>query len=122
MLDGRDRAMDKLIDQQCAGREDDNVGGRAMQHHKKRWVGIILIATLGLFSSVSGQGGLTLSRGTIAGGGGTLSSGGFSLTGAIGQPYAGAPLHSGSFSLTGGGLAGPSTFSRYIPVIRRSGG
>jgi hypothetical protein len=88
-----------------------------MQHHKRRWIGIVLIVTLGLFSTVSGQGGLSLSRGIIAGGGGTLSSGGFSLTGAIGQPYAGVPLHSGGFSLTGGGLAGPSMFTHYLPII-----
>jgi hypothetical protein len=88
-----------------------------MQHHKRRLLGIILIASLGLFSTVSAQSGLSLSRGIIAGGGGTLSSGGFALIGTIGQPEAGVPLHSGTFSLTGGGLAGPSTFTRYLPLI-----
>ena len=88
-----------------------------MQHHKWRWLAIILLASLGLFSSASGQGGFSLSRGIIAGGGGRLNSGAFSLTGTIGQPEAGVPLHSGGFSLTGGGLAGPSTFTVYLPII-----
>jgi hypothetical protein len=88
-----------------------------MQHHKRRLLGIILIASLGFFSTASGQGGFTLSRGIIAGGGGTLSSGGFTLTGTIGQAEAGVPLQNGGFSLTGGGLAGPSMFTRYLPLI-----
>jgi hypothetical protein len=89
-----------------------------MQHHKRRWVGIILIVSLGLFSIAYSQGGITLGRGIITGGGGTLRSGGFSLTGAIGQPSAGEPLQAGGFSLRGGGLAGPSWFARYLPMIQ----
>jgi hypothetical protein len=89
-----------------------------MRQHKRRWVGIILIASLGLFSIAYAQGGFTLSHGIVANGGGTLSSGGFSLTGAIGQPNAGGSLHGGGFSLTGGGLAGPSMLTRYLPLIR----
>ncbi|MGA3181014.1 MAG: hypothetical protein ABSF38_11770 [Verrucomicrobiota bacterium] len=38
----------------------------------------------------------------IAGGGGTSSNGQFSLTGAIGQPDAGAAMTGGNYSLTGG--------------------
>jgi hypothetical protein len=39
---------------------------------------------------------------TIDGGGGTSAGGGYSISGTIGQPEAGATLTGGSFSLTGG--------------------
>jgi hypothetical protein len=38
----------------------------------------------------------------IAGGGGTGAGGNFTVSGAIGQPDASAPMNGGSFSLTGG--------------------
>jgi len=86
-------------------------------HHRIwRWGLVLLGASLIFFSIVYAQGGFTLSRGTIAGGG-TLSSGGFTLVAEIGQPVVGEPLHSGSFSLTSGSVAGLRIVNIYLPVI-----
>ena len=43
-----------------------------------------------------------ITRSTIDGGGGTISSGSYTLTGTIGQPDAGATLASGTLELRGG--------------------
>ena len=53
-----------------------------------------------------------ITRSTIDGGGGTLSSGSYTLTGTIGQPDAGQPLAGSTFELSGGFWAGESTPSR----------
>jgi hypothetical protein len=86
------------------------------------WISLILILFLILASTAYAQGGFVLSRSTVDNGGGTLNSGGFILTGAIGQPDASVPRSSGGFSLTGGIFAGVAAItsqptSLYLPVI-----
>jgi uncharacterized repeat protein (TIGR01451 family) len=83
-----------------------------------RWVGITLIAGLVLLSAAYAQGGFTLSRGIVANGGGTLSGSGFTLTGSIGQPDAGAALSSGNLTLVGGAFAGGSPFAAALNLTK----
>jgi hypothetical protein len=69
-----------------------------------RWIGLLLVVLLALASAAYAQGTLELipGRSTVDNGGGTLSSGNLTLTGAIGQPDAGFPLRNGEFVLVGG--------------------
>lgn len=55
---------------------------------------------------------------TIDGGGGSSSSGVFTLSGTIGQTDAGS-MASGSYSLDGGFWAATPKYSIYLPLIRR---
>jgi hypothetical protein len=59
-----------------------------------------VLSTLAVSNAAHAQ--LTLQRHVIAGGGGTSSSGVFTLTGTIGQHDAGPTLASGNITLTGG--------------------
>jgi hypothetical protein len=86
------------------------------------WISLILILFLTLASTAYAQGGFTLSRSTVDNGGGTLNAGGFTLTGAIGQPDASVPRSGGGFSLTGGIFAGVAAIisqpvDLYLPLI-----
>jgi hypothetical protein len=63
---------------------------------------ITLLILLAFVTTVLGQSGYLLSRSVIAGGGGRLQSGSYSLTGTSGQPEAGQALANGNYSLWGG--------------------
>jgi hypothetical protein len=88
-----------------------------------------MLLLLALVTTIAqANGGFTLTRSTVDGGGGTLSSGEFTLTGAIGQPDAGNVLSNGSFTLSGGAFAGSGGESSggqggsvniYLPLIIR---
>jgi uncharacterized repeat protein (TIGR01451 family) len=75
-----------------------------------RWIGLLLVILLALASAAYAQGALELipGRSTVDNGGGTLSSGNLTLTGAIGQPDAGFLLRNGEFVLAGGMFASES--------------
>jgi hypothetical protein len=65
--------------------------------------------------------GYEISWSTIDGGGGTSTSGAYSLTGTAGQTDAGATLSGGIYALAGGfwGGGGLSPSPLYLPLIRR---
>jgi uncharacterized repeat protein (TIGR01451 family) len=76
-----------------------------------RWVGLLLVVLLALVSAAYAQGDdldLIPGSSSVDNGGGTLSSGNLTLTGAIGQPDAGFPLRNGEFVLVGGTFASGS--------------
>jgi len=76
-----------------------------------RWVGLLLVVLLALVSAAYAQGDdldLIPGRSSVDNGGGTLSGGNLTLTGAIGQPDAGFPLRNGEFVLVGGTFASGS--------------
>ena len=61
-------------------------------------------------------------RSAITAGGGILSTGGYQLTGAIGQPLAGLVAMQGQYALTSGlfgGAGGATRKGIYISLIRR---
>ncbi|HEY5913100.1 MAG TPA: hypothetical protein VJA21_21125 [Verrucomicrobiae bacterium] len=71
---------------------------------------LLLLGLLGLPGSARGQSGgsYTIDWFTVAGGGGTSTSGVYSVTGSIGQPDAGGPLTNGQYSVMGGFWALPA--------------
>jgi len=77
---------------------------RGLAHSKTwraAWVAFLLILLhAGLCLRASGQYSIGWSR--LAGGGGTSSSGQYSVTGTVGQHDAGGPMTGGNYSLTGG--------------------
>ena len=92
-----------------------------------RWVGGAALLLLTVFAPAvlaqsGGPHGLTWT--VIAGGGGTMSGGTFSVIGTIGQPEAGPAAGGGDYSLTGGvwggaGAVTPPTGGKrvYLPVV-----
>jgi len=72
--------------------------------------GIVVAQTSGLYD---------LSWHTIDGGGGSATGGGYTLTGSVGQPDAGAAMTGGGYSLKGGfwNAGGDSTKYIYLPLV-----
>jgi hypothetical protein len=61
-------------------------------------------------------------RSALTGGGGTLSAGGYRLTGALGQPLAGPVVTQGQYAFTSGlfgGAAGANGREVYLSLIKR---
>jgi hypothetical protein len=89
-----------------------------------RRAGILLALGLLLLSSAAlAQGGYTLVRWTVDGGGGTSGGGGYTLGTTIGQPDPGW-LAEGGYTLAGGfwggGAATPPEYVIYLPLVMRS--
>ena len=83
-----------------------------------RWM-LIVTLSLGVSTALAQSGsGYDLSWNTVDGGGGTVSSGAYSLSGTLGQADA-ASLGAGAYSLTGGFWGGFAGSSLYLPVLRR---
>ena len=61
-------------------------------------------------------GGYDLTWWTVDSGGGTLSSGGYTLVSAAGQPDAGVP-EGGDYALVGGFWGGAAQYHVYLPLI-----
>jgi len=92
-----------------------------MKRHLLLLLIIGLILTLGI-AVVQAQtaGGYDLSWWTIDGGGGTISGGGYILSGTAGQPDAGGALTGGGYTLTGGfwvSGGGTERHKLYTPLI-----
>lgn len=66
-----------------------------------RYVVLSLLFAATSLLSASGQG-YSINWYAIGGGGGTSTNSEYSLTGTIGQPFAGGPLTDGNYTLTGG--------------------
>jgi len=84
---------------------------------------VMIIALLGSSVALAQPGsGYDLSWWTVDGGGGTLSGGGYSLTGTLGQAEAGAALSGGGYTLVGGFWPGSSDarYKIYLSLIMRS--
>ena len=69
---------------------------------------LLLAATLLLFGTLNLQAQYSIDWFTIDGGGGTSTGGVYTVTGTIGQPYAGGPMTNGQYSVTGGFWAMPT--------------
>jgi hypothetical protein len=70
-----------------------------MRKHFALIIGIVFVMAA---ASVASAVQITNNSYTIDGGGGSMATGSFVLSGTIGQPDAGGPMTGGSFSLTGG--------------------
>ncbi|MGQ0604068.1 MAG: hypothetical protein ACT4QE_20495 [Anaerolineales bacterium] len=81
---------------------------------------LVLLALTLTAPALAQTGGYAIESFTVDGGGGTSSGGNFTLSGAIGQPEAGA-LAGGAFTLTGGfwGDAFSGSVKVYLPFIQR---
>jgi hypothetical protein len=83
---------------------------------------LVLLALLLVSAIAVAQSGILLDRSVIAGGGGGLVNGRYSLTGTIGQALAGHPLHTGAYELSAGfwqtGAAGVF-YQLYLPMVIR---
>lgn len=97
----------------------------ALRLHWQPALALAMLLLLTLSSgSVYAQGGFTLERMTIDGGGGDVSGGNFVVTGTVGQPDSGE-LEGGNFVLVGGfhlpqGLettGEPDGFSLVMPLL-----
>ncbi len=96
---------------------------------KKRthWLQALLLATLlpGMLCAASighaqTGGGYDLTWNTIAGGGGTFSTGGgYTLGGTAGQP-GDSTLAGGGYTLSGGFWAGIPAYAAYLPLMLKS--
>lgn len=63
---------------------------------------MLIVVGASLYAAVTLAQSYSIDLHTIAGGGGTSTGGGYSLSGTIGQPDAGLAMTGGNFSLTGG--------------------
>jgi len=85
--------------------------------------GILIVLILSLSSLALAAGEYDLSWWTVDGGGGTSSGGGYTLSGTLGQPDAGAVASGGGYTLAGGfwhgGVAAPVQMKIYLPVVVR---
>lgn len=81
---------------------------------------LVVLALAVTVPAFAQTGGYAIESFTVAGGGGTSSGGGFTLTSAIGQPEAGT-LAGGAFKLTGGFLAAAVVAGGpvYLPLVHR---
>lgn len=84
---------------------------------------LLTIFAPAVLAQSGGPYGLTWS--VIAGGGGTMSGGTFSVIGTIGQPEAGTIASGGTYGLSGGVWGGPGAASPpagvrvYLPLVLR---
>jgi hypothetical protein len=83
---------------------------------------LVLAAARGLSAAPSAPAAPEITWWTVDGGGGTLSAGGYTLAGTVGQPDAAAALVSGDYSLIGGAWAGMGAekYPVYLPLVVRS--
>jgi hypothetical protein len=84
---------------------------------------LVLVLALFVSSATLAAGSYDLSWWTVDSGGGTSSGGGYTLSGTIGQPDAGAVASGGGYTLAGGfwhgGAVAPAEMKVYLPVVVR---
>ncbi len=84
---------------------------------------LVLVLVLFVSSAALAAGSYDISWWTVDSGGGTSSGGGFTLSGTIGQPDAGATASGGGYTLAGGfwlgGAVEPAEMKVYLPVVVR---
>jgi hypothetical protein len=90
----------------------------------KKTIRILLVTLLILIAfgtAVLAQSGYLLTSNVVAGGGGSLQAGSYSLTGTIGQPEAGHDFAAGAYTFHGGfWYLGPSDSQKVlIPIVIR---
>jgi len=97
-----------------------------MRKRRALVLALILTTAMAAVGVVYAQGGgYDLNWWTVDGGGGVLSSGGYTLHGTIGQPDVGPALQNGGYSLLGGfwpaaSAAAPSGYKLYLPLVVRN--
>lgn len=69
---------------------------------KLAWIGLLFLWIITAVTFAQSGGGFELTWSTVDNGGGTSSSGGFELSGTIGQPDASEPIGNGTFTLKSG--------------------
>ena len=89
---------------------------------KRFWIIFSVIAILGLSAGALGAAGYRLEWWTVDNGGGTSAGTGYTLSGTLGQPDAGA-MSGGSYRLEGGfwggALHGVSERKIFLPLLRK---
>ena len=78
-------------------------------------VGLLLVTGVAL----AGPANFSLDWNVVAGGGGTLSGGGYSLSGTMGQGTVYQTMSGGNMTLTGGFWAGMPSSMEYFPAIKK---
>ena len=80
---------------------------------------LVLLAVGAAGARAQTGGGYDLTWWTVDGGGGTLSGGGYTLMGTVGQADAGPALAGGGYALEGGFWAGAARYRVYLPLVVR---
>ena len=97
-------------------------GGQAASKFILKTILIFLIAVLILLAcgtAALAQSGYLLTSSVIAGGGGSLQAGSYSLTGTTGQAEAGPPLQSGNYALQGGFWQPSDGYRVFVPHLTK---